>query len=362
MSIKPKVALVGFGRIGRAIFRINSIQQRFDIVAINDINPEIGSMAYLLRYDSVYGRFEKEVMVEEDHLIVDGQMTRVFHNADILELPWERMDIDLVIEASGNHPNVIAAPILLQYGIKKVVITHSPKEVDQTLILGANHEDYTPEKSAVISSSICDAVAVAPVLRLLDTKMGIKQGFLTTLHPWLSYQNLLDGPSTSWAIPHTLYPHYALGRASPGSLIPKPTSAIEATARVLPHVTKSMRCMSFRIPTSDVGVANLYLQLKQKTSIEEIIDIFKEAEASQMWKIFKNNVEPLVPLDPCKTSHVSILTPFSIMLFTSGSYFGLGVLNRLRFSIINSVIVKSSSQSRSRAASPSNAKNPNFPV
>ena len=136
---------------------------------------------------------------------------------------------------------------------------------------------------------------------LFRSAVGIESGFLTTLHPWLAYQNLLDGPSISWALPGTIYSHYAIGRASPGSLIPKPTSAIEATQRVLPGLHGALQCMSFRIPTQTVGAANLYLTLHRDASLEEIQSIFDAFEASQRWSIIHNNREPLVSIDFAQT-------------------------------------------------------------
>ena len=302
-----RIALNGFGRIGRAILRINEEQRRFAIVAINDVNPETNNMAYLLQYDSTYGRFEQDVSVDSDTLYVNGQPIRVFHDSSMRDLPWESLNVDLVIEATGVHDNVLAAPELIARGVKKVIITHSPDEVDHTVVLGANEETYDPGRHHVISSSICDAVAVAPVLKLVDDAFGIESGFLTTLHPWLAYQNLLDGPSVSWALPGKLYYHYAIGRASPGALIPKPTSAVEATERVLPHLRGVMRCMSFRIPVPVVGVANLYLRLNRRVTVKAIEDVFQKAEETQRWPIIRNNDEPLVSVDFTKTEYSAIV-------------------------------------------------------
>lgn len=292
-----RIGLVGFGRIGRSIFRINEENPRFDIVAINDINPETNNLAYLLQYDSTYGKFGQNVTSKDDFLHVNGKKVQVFHKHHIQDVPWKDLGVDIVIDASGIHDNVLAAPKLIQTGIKKVIVTHSPKEVDTTIVFGANEGSYDPAKHHIISSSICDAVSVSPVLNLIDKEFGLKFGFLTTLHPWLSYQNLLDGPSLSWALPGELYYHYAIGRSSVGSMIPKPTSAIEATTKVLPHLDGLMRSMSFRIPTPVVGIANLYLTLNKQTDKESVIELFRNAERSQKHKIIHSNDEPLVSID-----------------------------------------------------------------
>lgn len=299
-----RVALNGFGRIGRAICRINEQKKQFELVAINDINPDIENMAYLLRYDSTYGRFDGTVAVDApDHLIVNGRRIRVFHAPELLTLPWEDLGVDTVIDATGVHTNVLAAPQLVARGVKKVVVTHSPREVDNTIVLGANEETYDPKTHHVVSSSICDAVAVAPVLKQLHQAIGVEHGHLTTLHPWLAYQNLLDGPSMSWAVPGSIYSHYSIGRASPGSLIPKPTSAVEATERVLPELAGAMQCMSFRIPTQTVGAANLYLTLKRRTTLAEVTELFEALEARQAWPILHNSREPLVSVDFAGETH-----------------------------------------------------------
>ncbi len=302
-----RVGLNGFGRIGRAICRINDQKQFFDVVAVNDINPDTENMAYLLRYDSTYGRFAGNVEVDEPHLIVNGKKIRVSHERKIDDVVWDEMGVDLVIDASGVHDNVLAARGLTTRGVRKVIVTHSPPEVDQTLVLGVNEASYDPERHHVVSSSICDAVATAPVLKHLNDAIGIQTGFLTTLHPWLAYQNLLDGPSISWATPGVLYQHYAIGRASPGSLIPKPTSAIEATQKVLPELTGAMQCMSFRIPTQTVGSANLYLGLERSTTVEEVEALFTTVEGAQKWPIIHNSREPIVSVDVAGTEFSAVV-------------------------------------------------------
>ena len=302
-----RVSINGFGRIGRALFRINHQRQLFDIAAINDINPDINNTAYLLNYDSYYGRFYTEATADDRHLIVDGKRIPVFCEPCIQDVPWESLGVDIVIDASGVHDNVLAATELIARGVKKVVITHSPDEVDHTIVLGANEETYDPDHHHVVSSSICDSVAIAPVLRIIDEAFGIESGFLTTLHPWLQYQNLLDGPSVSWARPGKIYYHYAVGRASPGSLIPKPTSAVEATQKVLPQLNGVLQCMSFRVPTPVVGAANLYLRLEQDVELEQVHAQFERFVEEQKWPILKNTIEPLVSVDFVGTEYSAIV-------------------------------------------------------
>ncbi len=166
------------------------------------------------------------------------------------------------------------------------------------MVLGANEKQLDIENHQVISSSICDATAIAPVLKIVKDKWGIQSGHLTTLHPWLGYQNLMDGPASSWSVPGEIYHHFALGRASVGNLIPKPTSALDASAKVLDGISnENIGSYSVRTPTSIVGSADITLLLKNKTSKEEVLNEFKIYSEKQKWKIINNNFEPLVSLD-----------------------------------------------------------------
>jgi glyceraldehyde 3-phosphate dehydrogenase len=294
---RRRAAIVGLGRIGRALFRINQQRKVFDIVAINDINPDPGNLAYLLQYDSEYGRLGEKVTAKNGKLHVDGKTIEIFNRKNIEDVPWADLDVDVVLDSSGVHHNVAAARSLIESGVRKVVITHSPEEVDLTLVLGANESAYDPKRHHVVASSICDAVAIAPVMKVVNETFGLESGFVTTLHPWLSYQNLLDGPSVSWAWPGRIYHHYAIGRASPQALIPKPTTAVEATLKVLPKLRGALRCMSFRVPTPVVGAANLYLRLKKDTTLKAVHDMFEKAARRQKWPILNCMDEPLISVD-----------------------------------------------------------------
>ena len=213
-----RVGLNGFGRIGRAIFRINALAPRFKVVAVNDIDPYVDNHVHLLRYDSTYGRFAGEVRreAETECVTVNGEEVRFYAEADIADVPWEDHGVDVVIDASGVAENVLASRDLVSAGrVRKVVVTHSPKEgVDHTIIYGANDETYDPAAHHVVSTSICGSNASGPVLRLLDDAFGVESGFITTLHPWLSYQNLVDGSVRSLSSPGHHWGDFSLGRAS----------------------------------------------------------------------------------------------------------------------------------------------------
>lgn len=294
-----RVGINGFGRIGRAIARILCQDGQLELVAINDINPDIENMAYLLRYDSVYGRFQKSVRVEGTQLVVGGEKRLpVFHEAAIDAVPWEKCGVDLVLDASGVQDNLLRAR-KLKGRVRHCVVTNSPdaQYLDRSIVMGVNHTAFDPTTDFVVSGSICDANAFAPVAKILDEHFGIVHGFLTTLHPWLNYQNLLDGPSISYATPGQIHDYYALGRSSSCSLIPKTTSAISAAQKVLPTIEGKFLSMSFRVPTMNVSTADISVQLKERTTVEAVKQAFVEYERTQAWKTIYNNHEALVSVD-----------------------------------------------------------------
>lgn len=295
-----RIGINGLGRIGRSIYRVNKKKRAFDIVAINDINPDVENIAYTLNYDTLYGRLDDPVRADGD-CIVDNKIGSIpiTHNEDICEVDWAKHDVDYVIDASGVFKNVLGARNLVESGcVRRVVITHSPKEVDFTMVLGANENEFNLENHFVISSSICDATALAPILKVVNERFNIENGYITTLHPWLSYQNLMDGPSSSWSVPGEIYHHFALGRSAIGNMIPKPTSAIEATCKVIPGINgKKIGSFSYRTPTAIVGTADVTLNLKNEATKDSLIDLLQSAEDSSYLPIIHNNFEPLTSLD-----------------------------------------------------------------
>jgi len=319
-----KVGINGFGRIGRAIWRINKEKRIFEVASINDINPDINNLAYLMKYDSTYGRLNDSIKTEGNKIIVNNNKPIVVsHKENIDEVSWSESDVDIVIDSSGIHNNLLKVPNLKRQGLKKAIITHSPEEkhVDKTIIVGVN-EDAISKDDFIISSSICDANAFAPTINTLNREYGVDHGFLTTLHPWLQYQNLLDGPSPSFAYPRKIYHHYVLGRASPPSLIPKPTSCVTASCKVLNYLKGKFLSLSFRIPTATVSSADISVKLNKKITADEIINLFKEEEKKQKWKIFHNNFEPLVSSD-FKGSEYSAIVDHRWTMINNSNYLKL---------------------------------------
>jgi len=303
-----KVGINGFGRIGRAVFRVNMKNKMFDVVAINDVNPSTENLAYLLKYDSIYGRLANKIEAEDNRIKIDEkEPIRIYNYKSICDVPWEEHGMEIVIDASGVYENLKLAREIKIRGIKSCVVTHSPDDVDKTIVLGVNENDLDCKKHFLISSSICDANAFSPVMNVLNKEFGVEHGFLTTLHPWLGYQNLLDGPSRSFAYPGTIHKYFALGRASTEALIPKTTSCIRASSRVLDFLDNRFQCLSFRVPTPIVSCADISVKLTRPVTKEQIIETFMEEEKNQEFHVFCNNFEPLISTDFTGSDYSAII-------------------------------------------------------
>ncbi len=301
-----KIGINGFGRIGRSIFKNIEGISGLDVVRINDINPDIDNIAYTINYDSTYGKSENSYTSSGNNLVNKNNSfsALVSHEPEIDKANWA--NVDILIDASGVASNVIKSKNI--NSVKKVITTHCHPDVDFTMVLGANESKYDPLNHNHISSSICDATAIAPVMKLIDNKLGIKNGSVTTLHPWLNYQNLSDGSSASWSIPGQTYGHYELGRASVQNMIPKPTTAITATCQVLDNIsTSKIGSFSYRTPHPIVGSADLSLNINKEVTKEDVNRIFKEAQESQNFEIFHCNYEPLISCDFIKHSSSAII-------------------------------------------------------
>jgi len=297
------VGINGFGRIGRSITRIISDTNNIRVSIINEIDENIDNLSYLIRYDSVYGKFNKKVEVKNKNIIsIDKNDIKVFSKKTIDEVPWEKYDVDVVIDATGVKANVKNSKKILSKKLRKVIITHSPENfVDFTLILGVNEKKYDNKKHNVISSSICDASALGPILHQLDKNFDIENGFVTTLHPRLSYQNILDGSIKSVSNPGHNWKDFSLGRDSISNLIPKNTTAVKAVTKCLKNLENKIDGLSFRVPTAMVCASDLTIQLKKKISKEIIFEHFKNLSKKNE-KIYGFQEETLVSSDHLGTS------------------------------------------------------------
>ncbi len=301
-----RVAINGFGRIGRAIYRANNSNPKLDIVVINDANPDKKNIFYTLKYDTLYGTLD-DIKLDGDYIHNEKSnlKTKIMSDSNINNIDWSSYDIDYLIEATGVVKNVKESKSLIAKQIvKKVFCTFSPSIEDFTFVMGCNEHELDLDKHNLISTSICDATALAPILQMINDTFGINKGYITTLHPWLSYQNLLDGPSSSWSVPGDIYHHYALGRSNIGNIIPKPTSAIEVALKSTKNIDpKKIGSFSYRTPTSIVCSADLSLNIKKNSSKSEIIDLFTNYQKNQKFNIFNNIIDPLVSLDFLRTPY-----------------------------------------------------------
>lgn len=284
--MKPKVAINGFGRIGRQIFHINLEKQYFDIVAINDLSPA-PALAHLLKYDSNYGELKENVTSTENSFTVEGKEYKIFNEMDPSNLPWNDLEVDVVIEATGHFTNREGAQKHIDAGAKKVIISAPGKDMDITIVLGVNEEKYDPQAHNIISNASCTTNCLAPVAKVLSDNFGIKNGLMTTIHAYTNDQKILD------------LPHKDLRRArSAGqSMIPTTTGAAKAVALVLPELEGKLNGMAIRVPTPTVSLVDLTVTLEKDTSVEEVNAKLKEAAKGDLKGILGFCELPLVSID-----------------------------------------------------------------
>lgn len=286
MSVR--VAINGFGRIGRNVLRSALAMGADDLefVAVNDVT-DAATLAHLFRYDSVHGRFGGNVEVETDALVIDGRRIGVLSVTDPAALPWAELEIDIVLESTGRFSARKDAAKHLSAGARKVVITAPAKDPDVTLVLGVSEDQYDPEGHDVISNASCTTNCVAPVVRVLVDELGFERGLMTTVHSYTNDQRILD------------LPHKDLRRARSAalSIIPTTTGAARATALVIPEVAGRIDGMAMRVPTPDVSIVDLVATVGRDTSVEEVNEIFRAKAEGSMKGILAYTDEPLVSAD-----------------------------------------------------------------
>ncbi|GJL78133.1 MAG: glyceraldehyde-3-phosphate dehydrogenase [Nitrospinaceae bacterium] len=287
MSVK--VAINGFGRIGRNVYRcvLNDKEcSDIEVVAINDLT-DAESLAHLFKYDSVQGVNRAEVKSEGKNLVVNGKTVQVLSERDPEKLPWKDLGVDIVIESTGFFTNREGAGKHLKAGAKKVVISAPATEPDVTLVLGVNEEVYDKEKHDIVSNASCTTNCLAPVARVLHEKLGIKRGLMTTIHSYTNDQKILD------------LPHKDLRRARAAnlSMIPTTTGAARAVSLVLPELKGKLDGMAIRVPTPNVSLVDLVVEVEKDTSAEEVNQLFREESAHRLKHILRVEDSPLVSVD-----------------------------------------------------------------
>ncbi len=298
-----KIAINGFGRIGRLVFRRMMAQQDiFEVVAINDLT-NAKTLAHLLKYDSVHGRYNHEIKSTENSIIIDGKEIRIYAQRDPENLPWKELNVDLVIESTGFFRTKDKATKHLNAGAKKVIISAPAKdEVDATIVMGVNQSDLLPEHK-IVSNASCTTNCLAPVAKILNDKFGIESAIMTTVHSMTNDQRILDSP------------HSDLRRARTASanMIPTTTGAAIATTKVIPELKGKLDGMAIRVPTHDGSLVDLTFSTTKETTVEEINQVMKNVAENELKGILEYSEDPLVSTDIVGNSHSSIFDAKSTM-------------------------------------------------
>ncbi len=281
-----RVAINGFGRIGRMVFRAALKEKGIEIVAINDLTDAV-TLAHLLKYDSVHGTFNAKVEAKGSDLVVNGKAIRIYAEKDPEALPWKKEKVDVVLESTGRFTARDKAELHLKAGAKKVIISAPATGEDITIVMGVNSNLYDAKKHNIISNASCTTNCLAPVAKVLHESFGIEKGLVTTVHSYTNDQNILD-------LPHK---DLRRARAAAMSMIPTTTGAAKAVALVLPELKGKMDGMAIRVPTPNVSVVDLVATLKKKTDAEKVNAALKKAAKGSLKGILGFEEAPLVSID-----------------------------------------------------------------
>ena len=291
---KTKVAINGFGRIGRLTFKALLQHDNVEVVAINDLTDN-ETLAHLLKYDSVHGRFQGEVSYDNDSLTVNGKRITALAERDPKQLPWGKMGVDIVLESTGRFVDEEGAGQHLTAGAKKVVISAPAKGNIPTVVLGVNEDILTGDET-IISNASCTTNCLAPMAKVLDDTFGIEKGYITTVHAYTSDQNLQDGP----------HKDLRRARAAAYSIIPTSTGAAKAVGLVLPKLKGKLDGLAMRVPVPDGSMTDLTVILKKEATAEEINAALKKAAEGSMKGIIEYNTDPIVSIDIVGNAHSCI--------------------------------------------------------
>ena len=292
-----KVAINGFGRVGRYLVRACHGREDIDIVAINSrAKPEI--LSHLLKYDSVHGQFETPITTEENHLIIDGRKILITHiTSNLSELPWAKMGVDIVLESTGNFRKRDDVAGHLTAGAKKIIIAAPGKGIDGTFVMGVNEHTYDNTKHHVISNASCTTNCLAPVVKVLHDEFTVVRAFMTTVHAYTMDQRLLDGS----------HKDLRRGRAASLSIVPTSTGAARAVTEVIPELKGKMDGVALRVPTPNVSIVDLAAELKKNVTIADVNGALKAAAEGKLKDILAYCEEELVSVDFTSSSYSSIV-------------------------------------------------------
>jgi len=292
-----RVAINGFGRIGRLVFKAGMKNKKINFVAVNDLT-DAKTLAYLLKYDSVHGILDTDIKAKDNSIIVDGKEIKIFSEKEPENLPWKNLKIDVVVESTGIFITKEGAEKHLKAGAKKVLIS-APTKGDnpiKTIVIGVNEKDYDKKKDNIVSLASCTTNCLAPIVKVLNDNFGVEKGFMTTVHAYTNDQNILD------------LPHKDLRRARAAnlSIIPTTTGAAKSVAETIPALKGKLDGMAMRVPVADGSITDFVAVLKKEATAEEINRIFKSAAEKSLKGILQYTEEPIVSIDVVGNPHSAI--------------------------------------------------------
>lgn len=301
--MSTRIGINGFGRIGRMVFRRAILDPSIEVVAINASYPA-ETLAHLIKYDTVQGKFDVSIEIEEQALIVNGKRVQLLATRDPLELPWGKLGVEIVVEATGKFNDREGASKHFMSGAKKVILSAPGKNEDVTIVMGVNENEYKPEEHHLLSNASCTTNCLAPIAKVLDERFGIIQGLMTTIHSYTNDQKNLDNP----------HKDLRRARACAQSIIPTTTGAAKAVAKVLPQLDGKLNGLAMRVPTPNVSVVDLVVDLKEEVTVEQINTVFKQASQNELKGILEYTEEPLVSVDFVGNPHSSIIDSLTTMV------------------------------------------------
>lgn len=301
--MKTKIGINGFGRIGRMVFRRAVVDPSIEVVAINASYPA-ATLAHLIKYDSVQGIFDKEILIEDQALVVNGQKIQLLAERDPARLPWSKLGVDVVVEATGKFNDREGASKHFLSGAKKVILTAPGKNEDITIVMGVNEHEYNDEQHQLISNASCTTNCLAPIAKVLDEEFTIKQGMMTTVHSYTNDQKNLDNP----------HKDLRRARACAQSIIPTTTGAARAVSKVLPQLAGKLNGLALRVPTPNVSIVDLVVDVEKEVSVETVNNVLQRVCEDHLKGIMQYSDEPLVSSDYIGNEHSSIIDGLSTMV------------------------------------------------
>ncbi|CCQ93607.1 glyceraldehyde-3-phosphate dehydrogenase [[Clostridium] ultunense Esp] len=298
-----KLAINGFGRIGRMVFRRLAGEENFEVVAINASYPP-ETLAHLLKYDSVHGTLAADVETGEDWISVNGKKTKIIGERNPAFLPWKEFGVEIVVEATGKFNHREGASLHLEAGAEKVILTAPGKDEDVTIVMGVNEGMYNPKIHRIISNASCTTNALAPVVKVIHETFGIHSGMMTTVHSYTNDQRNLDNP----------HKDLRRARASGLSIIPTTTGAAKAIGKVLPELKGKLNGIALRVPTPNVSLVDLVAEVDREVTPEEVNEALRVASEGELKGILQVSFEPLVSSDYNGNSHSAIVDALSTMV------------------------------------------------